>query len=598
VAVAGGEADVDQEVGKGLAGRLLREFREQARPKLLVPATLISMSLTACGAFRAFASGQLLDLAVAGGAGAADFAPLAGLYFGAALYGYVANVVQGILFALARWNMSMAMREKLFGTLMRQEVAFFEANKGGALVSRLTNDTDQMQQVMNRAPETLVTNLLRCGISLVLMAKQNYLLTFISILPLPFSWVVVKQIGKVVGRYGVMQNDALASVNAVASEAISNARAVQIAGAERTETWLYSQAIGAYLDIIRRTLFSETALRFLSTLINDACTDVPLMCLSCLFISQGHLTVGQFYTYRSLLFSYRRGFRELAELFTGFSRAKAVSTRYFELTDRIPLVRSAPGATLLAPSELEGVLELDGVSFRYPGQDAVALQEARIIARPGELVALVGSSGAGKSTVLRLCARLADPTDGAVRLDGRDLREIELASLRRCLAVVDQEPAMFDRTVAENIAYGLEGTLDEAALRAAASAAQASEFIAALPGGFDERLGERGTRLSGGQRQRLALARAVAVDARVLLLDEPTSALDGESEEAVASMLKGLAAQGCTVLVAAHRLATVARADRVYVLDGGRVVEQGTRDELLAIPGSRYRTVVEPGLAP
>jgi len=555
------------------------------------------MSLSGTAALRAFLSGRLLDLAVQSPpVPGSDFLFVSGLYFAAALYGYVANVVEGILFALARWDMSMAMRQKLFAALLRQEIGFFEANASGALVSRLTNDTDQMQQVLNRAPETLVTNVLRCIISLTLMGRQHLPLTLVSVIPLPFAWVLIRKTGRVVGRYGLMQNDALARVNAVASEAIANARAVQLAGAESTEVGEYGRAIRRYLSVIRRTLFSETALRFLSNLVNDAFTDVPLMCLSCWLISRGQLSVGQFYTYRTLLFTYRRGFRELAELFTGVSRAQAVSQRYFELTDRTPAIQSAPSAAKLDRGSMNGVLELEGVSFRYPRQERWAVRDARLRAEPGEMVALVGASGAGKSTVLRLCARLVDPCTGAVRVDGHDLRELDLASWRQCLGVVDQEPALFDRSVSANISYGLtESSADD--VRRAASAACADSFVAGLPAGYDEQLGERGARLSGGQRQRLALARALARDSKVLLLDEPTSALDGESEGAVADTLAQLASEGRTVIVAAHRLGTVARATRVVVLEDGLIVEEGRREDLLAKPESRYRTVVEPLLS-
>ncbi|CAE7218103.1 ABCB10 [Symbiodinium pilosum] len=563
------------------------------------------MSLAGTASLRAFLTGRLLDIALEFARNGSDpsgafaaLAPIAGLYFACALYGYMANVVQGILFALARWKMSMSMRQKLFKALIRQEVGFFEQNSSGALVSRLTNDTDQLQNVLNRAPETLVTNVMRLVVSLVLMAQQHVLLTLVSVAPLPLAFLLVKKTGKVVGRYGVLQNDSLARVNAVASEAIANVRAVQIAGAEKTEVEEYCQATNKYLKVIEQTLFKETALRFVSTLLNDALSDVPLLCLSCWFIACGQLTMGQFYTYRTLLWSYRRGFRELAELFTGVSRAQAVSQRYFDLTDRQPSVSSKPSATRLPLSHVRGTLSLQGVSFRYPDQDEWALQDVTFDVQPGEVVALVGASGAGKSSVLRLCARLADPQDGSIRLDGHELRDLDLQDFRRCIGVVDQEPALFDRSVWDNVGYGCtlsqKGCVRDELLADAVAAAQATKFVEALP--VDEPLGERGSRLSGGQRQRLAIARAIARGAPVLLMDEPTSALDGETEEAVASTLSRLAAQGRAVLVAAHRLRTVARAHRIVMLEDGRVVEEGRREELLAQPNSRYRATVEPSM--
>lgn len=214
---------------------------------------------------------------------------------------------------------------------------------------------------------------MRLVISLVLMAKQHTLLTLVSVAPLPLAFLLVKKTGQVVGRYSVLQNDSLARVNAVASEAIANVRAVQIAGAEQTEVQEYCKATNNYLKVIERTLFKETALRFVSTLLNDALSDVPLLCLSCWFIACGQLTMGQFYTYRTLLWSYRRGFRELAELFTGVSRAQAVSRRYFDLTDRQPTVYSKPAAMRLPQESVTGRLSLQGVSFQYPGQDSICI---------------------------------------------------------------------------------------------------------------------------------------------------------------------------------------------------------------------------------
>lgn len=304
---------------------------------------------------------------------------------------------------------------------------------------------------------------------------------------------------------------------------------------------------------------------------------------------------------RSLLFSYRLGFRELAELFTGLAKTQAVSQRYFELTDRIPKITNRPDAHPLSPEAVRGTLKLQDVSFRYDTTVDWALQNVTFQAHPGEVLALVGASGAGKSTVLRLCARLADPEVGAVSLDDIDLRDIKLDSLRQCLGSVDQAPAIFDRSVYDNIVYGCheEDSCDKQhmeVVKHAAEAARADDFVTALPRKYDERLGEQGSRLSGGQKQRLAIARALVRGSPVLLLDEPTSALDGETEEAIANTLRDLASDGKTVIVAAHRLGTVMCADRLVVLDKGRVVEEGSREDLLQRPDSRYRAVVEPQL--
>jgi ATP-binding cassette subfamily B protein len=278
----------------------------------------------------------------------------------------------------------------------------------------------------------------------------------------------------------------------------------------------------------------------------------------------------------------------LADLWGDFMRAAGAAERVFELLDRAPAIPVEGGES---PDRVEGRVELAGVDFTYPTRpDAPVLRGVSLAVEPGEVVAVVGQSGAGKSTLAHLLTRFYDPTAGTVSLDGRDLRGLDPSWLRGHIGVVSQEPMLFSSSIAENIRYGVPGATD-AEVESAARAANAHEFIERFPDGYATKVGERGVQLSGGQKQRVAIARAVLKNPRVLILDEATSALDAESEHVVQEALDRLLV-GRTTLVIAHRLSTVQGADRVVVLDGGRVVQQGTHAELVAEAGL-YRRLVE-----
>jgi subfamily B ATP-binding cassette protein MsbA len=291
----------------------------------------------------------------------------------------------------------------------------------------------------------------------------------------------------------------------------------------------------------------------------------------------GHMTVGAFVAFMFALGTAAQSLRQLANLQTVFAEGMSAARRLFAALDVEPEVREAPGA--LALPRGEGAIRLEGVGFAYGSEGPPALKDVTLEARRGETVALVGPSGGGKSTLLNLIPRFYDVTEGRLMVDGYDVRDVELASLRRQIALVTQEPFLFDDSIRANIAYARpEATQGE--IEAAARAAAAHEFIGALPAGYDTLVGEAGARISGGQRQRIAIARAFLKDAPILLLDEATSALDTESEAQVQAALKRLMAGRTTILIA-HRLSTVRGADRIYVIDKGRIVETGDHESLM-----------------
>jgi ATP-binding cassette subfamily B protein/subfamily B ATP-binding cassette protein MsbA len=280
----------------------------------------------------------------------------------------------------------------------------------------------------------------------------------------------------------------------------------------------------------------------------------------------------------------------LAASATAFQNSLAALDRVLDLLAEPLEAAPKPDAIRLDPNNVRGQIELRGVGFRYPGTEQLVLSDIDLAVQAGETVALVGRSGSGKTTLSNLVARFYDPTAGAILLDGSDLRDISVESLRRLLGIVEQDVFLFDGTIAENIAYAVRDATRED-LQRAARAANAHEFIAALDHGYDTLIGERGVRLSGGQRQRLAIARAVLADPRILILDEATSNLDSESERLIQQSLAELM-RGRTSFVIAHRLSTITNADRIVVLQEGRIVESGTHDQLLARRG-RYRQMVE-----
>jgi ABC-type multidrug transport system fused ATPase/permease subunit len=305
-------------------------------------------------------------------------------------------------------------------------------------------------------------------------------------------------------------------------------------------------------------------------------------------VMQGVMSVGQLTSFLVYTLVVAVSFGALGDLWADFMRATGAAERVFELVDRVPTIPAAGG---IVPPHVDGSIELAHVDFAYPARaDVTVLSELDLRIDPGQVVAVVGSSGAGKSTIAALLSRLYDPTRGAVLLDGRDLRELDPHWLRRQIGVVAQEPMLFSSTIGDNIRYGkVEAT--DAEVEAAARAANAHEFVSRFPQGYATRVGERGVQLSGGQKQRVAIARAVLKNPKILVLDEATSALDAESEHLVQEALDRLL-EGRTTLVIAHRLSTVKNADRVLVLDGGRIVQQGTHAALVLEAGL-YRKLVE-----
>jgi len=503
-------------------------------------------------------------------------------------------VVQGaaialryLLFTLAGERVVMRLRRDLFRRMLDQEIAFFDERRTGELVSRLAADTEALQGAVSTSISMALRNLASAlgGVAFLFFTSPRLTALMLAVVPPVAVGAVVY--GWRIRRLSREAQDALASAGEIAEESIAGIRTVRSFDAEERASGRYAEAVARVYGLARHRAVAG------GSFMAGAATAAYLAVAVVLWyggklVMGGALTVGaltSFLVY-TLIVAFSLG--ALADLWATVMKAVGAAERIFELSDRVPAMPPSGGAVL---GRVEGRLVLDGLDFAYPSRpDVPVLRSFDLAIPPGEVVALVGPSGAGKSTVAALVGRLYDPAKGAVRLDGRDLRELDPRWLRRQVGVVAQEPILFSASVADNIRYGRLGASD-AEVEAAARAANAHDFVSRFPQGYATQVGERGVKLSGGQKQRIAIARAVLKDPRILILDEATSALDAESESLVQEALERLM-RGRTVLVIAHRLSTVRSADRVVVIEDGRVVQSGSHARLVDEEGP-YRRLLE-----
>jgi ATP-binding cassette, subfamily B, bacterial len=397
----------------------------------------------------------------------------------------------------------------------------------------------------------------------------------------PAFWITTRRFSRTIKAASREKRRRIGAISAVAEESLGNVAVVQAYNRQVAESARFvEQARGAFVAEVR-----VTRLRGIFSGVVDIIEMVGVLAviaLGTMALSSGRLTLGGLTAFLAYLTQLYSPVRRLSRLANAVFAATASAERIAELLDQRPSLPE-PVAAPRRTDRARGIVTLDEVSFAYPGTGEPVLRDVSIDVGEGETVALVGASGAGKSTVAKLLLRFYDPTAGCVRLDGRDLRAFRVADLRDQVALLLQETLIFDGTVRENIAYG-RPEADDAAIRAAARSADADAFIRQMPDGYESRVGQRGRMLSGGQRQRIAIARAMIRDAPVLVLDEPTSSLDAASADRIIEPLRRLMA-GRTTLVISHNLLTVREADQIVVLDHGRVAERGRHDELVALGG-------------
>jgi subfamily B ATP-binding cassette protein MsbA len=477
------------------------------------------------------------------------------------------------------------LRQKVFDSVLRQDATFFESNSTGRLMSSIMNDIEKIQLATSHMLADWMRQCFTVIGLLFVVLQTDWKLAAVSLSVLPFVLVPTIRIGRRLRRTTRNTQDYAAELNQILQETISGHHVVKSFGTEEIES---NRFRAVALRLKRSNLRFVLQQAFASPLIEffAAVTIVGLLTYARTQIKASAMTTGEFTSFVTALLMLYEPVKRLTGIHNIFQQALGASQRVFEYLDHEQLVKDRPGAARLG--KFEKGIAFENVTFRYPNTpDGFALDGVTFSVEAGEVLALVGPSGAGKTTVANLVPRFYEVLGGAVRLDGRDVRDLKLASLREKIGIVAQETFLFNDTVANNIGYGRpHATRDE--IREAARNAMAEEFILRLPDGYETIIGERGAKLSGGQRQRIAIARALLKNAPILILDEATSHLDSESEALVQRALANLMANR-TVIVIAHRLSTVRSADRIVVLEQGRVVETGTHDELVGGGGLYQR---------
>ena len=482
------------------------------------------------------------------------------------------------------------LRSRLYGHLQSLELGFFDRQQTGQLMSRVTVDLQAVRFFLGYGLIFIMQSALTILFTAAAMLELSPGLAALSLIPVPIVVFVAQRYGRA-ARPAIQEvQQRIAELTADAEESISGVRVVKAFAREDQQRERFGRAVGR---VFEQAMISTRLQAFFSPLIGF----LPQLGLAAILFFGGRrvvhhsLTLGQFtafYTYLLMLLS---PMRTLGMALGMSQRATASGARIFQLLDREPRLVSAPGAPPLPDGR--GEISLRGVSLRYEGAGEPALRGVDLEIAPGRTVALVGATGSGKTSLVAAVARLYDVENGSVLVDGADVREVDVRSLRRSIAVVDSEPFLFSASVAENIAYARpEASRHE--VEEAARRAQAHGFVTALPDGYETRIGERGLTLSGGQRQRLAIARALVADPRILVLDDATSSLDASTEREVKVALREVMA-GRTTLIIAHRLSTIALADEIVVLDEGRIACRGPHEELLET-SAIYREIYDHGL--
>jgi ABC-type multidrug transport system fused ATPase/permease subunit len=573
----------------GGRARKLRGLIELLTPyKWRVLAMFVAL-VSATGA--ALAPAPLAKLAIDDGIRRGDVGTLdliVALFLASALVYAVASYAQTYLVGWVGQRALQDLRVRLFTHLQRLSISFYSRNRAGVIISRITNDVEALDQLVEDGIATLFqSGLTLIGVVVILLVLDFHLalLTFLAIPILLIGGVAFRIASADAYR---LTREKIAIITGYLQETLSGIRVVRVFGQEPRHIEQFHELNeanrAANMTTVKLNAAYFPAVEFLSALVT-----VEILMVGGIEVINGHTSTGVVFAFVAALNNFFDPIQQLSQLYTTYQSGMAALDKIFELLDEQPDLVDAPDAVEL-PS-IRGELRFDDVSFRYGSgsgdDDFYALRDVDLVIPPGQTVALVGETGAGKSTFAKLVARFYDPTSGAVLVDGHDLRSVTADSLRSQMGIVPQEGFLFSGTIRENIAFGRTDASDED-VRTAARAVGADSFIEALDDRYDAQIGERGVQLSAGQRQLVAFARALVADPRILVLDEATSNVDVHTETLIEKGLRRLVA-GRTAIVIAHRLSTIRGASRILVLEHGRVVEDGTHDELLEARGRYWR---------
>ncbi len=491
------------------------------------------------------------------------------------------DYIQAYLMAHVEQGVMKDIRDALYRKIITMPIGFFARTKTGTLISRVTNDVNLVNGGVSASFVTLIKNPLLIVIYLILAIYLSWQLTLIALIVLPFSLLIIANIGLRLRKQSTESQEKMADVTSILQETIAGARAVKAFAMEEFEIGKFKQKTMGYF----RTLLKITRTRRLASPLTEflgAGVAVFILWFGGQKVLSGNMLPPEnFLGFLFVIFSLMQPVKELGTVNNRIQEAISAGTRIFSILDMQGEIVNVPNP--LVVSDFENAVVFDHVFFKYNERERFVLDDVSLRVQKGEVLAIVGPSGVGKSTLVDLIPRFYDPTRGRVTLDGYDLRELDLKSLRQLMGIVTQETILFHETVRNNIAYGMAYVPLEEVIESA-KAANAHDFIEKLPQGYDTLIGERGIKLSGGQRQRLAIARALLKNPPILILDEATSALDTESEYLVQEAIERLMSNR-TVFVIAHRLSTIQNASTIIVLEKGKIVQQGTHRQLLREEG-------------
>ncbi len=565
---------------KGAIRRLLHYLRSQKW--LLVIILLLAAVSTILALFGPFLMGLAVDKAIKG-ADLHELLRISLLMLGVYLGAWLSQIGQNVLMARVSQRAMRELRAHLFSHLQKLSLSFFDSHSHGDLMSRLTNDMDNISRVLSQNVTQLFTGVLTLvGILAMMFALSPYL-ALGSMLVFPLMFALVAVVAKRTRRWYRRLQAKIGQLNGQLVEMYSAQRVIIAFGQQQTTLDQFEVANEAVRQMgIRAQTYAMLMPPLLGILSNANIAVVAG--LGGWMTLHGMASVGVIAAFIMYSRRFAQPLRQLANLYNQIQAALAGAERIFEIIDTVPEISDAPDATELA--QITGEVAFDHVSFSYV-PDVPVLKDISLVAKPGQTIALVGPTGAGKTTIVNILTRFYDIDSGTISVDGVDIRRVKRDSLRRQLGIVLQTTVLFSESVMENIRYGRLDASDEEVI-AAATLANADQFIRRLPKGYKTTLSERGGNLSEGQRQLIAIARAVLANPRILILDEATSSVDTRTEVSIQSALLKLM-QGRTSFVIAHRLSTIRNADQVLVIDDGRIVERGNHDELIAKKGFYYR---------